>query len=291
MSIHPLACVSSHALIAADVEIGPFCVIEPHVRISAGCRLAGHVTIKTGTELGENNVVCEGAVLGGRPQHTAAPDRCGRLQIGHGNTIREHATLHRALKESNATVIGNGNFIMVNAHIGHDCLIGDNNVLVNNVMLGGHVHIGDRVNLGGAAGVHQFCRIGSMAMIGGQAHIIQDVPPFVTVDGLTSRIVGLNLIGLRRNGGSADEIRQLKAMYRILYRSGRSWKEILAILRAEYTEGRPGELAEFLQTSKRGFVSERRSGFGRPDLRVIEAADVDNEDIDEEIRPFRANAG
>jgi len=289
MSIHPLACVSPRAIVAADVEIGPFCVIEPDVRISSGCRLEGHVTIKNGTELGMNNVICEGAVLGGRPQHTSAPEDSGRLVIGHGNTIREHATLHLALKESGTTIIGNGNFIMVNAHIGHDCVVGDHNVLVNNVMLGGHVRIGNRVNLGGATGVHQFCRIGSMAMVGGQAHIIQDVPPFVTVDGLTSRIVGLNLIGLRRNGCSADEIKQLKAIYRVLYRSGRPWKEILAILNAEYVTGLSGELTEFLQTTKRGIVSERRSGSGRPALRVLEAEDVDNEDADEEIMPFRAS--
>ena len=289
MSIHPLACVSSRAIIAADVDIGPFCVVEPDVRIGSGCRLQGHVTIKSGTELGVNNIVCEGAVLGGKPQHTAAPENSGRLVIGHGNTIREHVTLHRALKESGTTIVGNGNFIMVNVHIGHDCVIGDNNVLVNNVMLGGHVHIGDRVNLGGAAAVHQFCRIGSMAMVGGQAHVVQDVPPFVAVDGLTSRIVGLNLIGLRRNGCSVDEIKQLKAMYRILYRSGRPWKEILAALHAEYVFGLPGELTGFLQTTKRGIVSERRSGSGRPALRVLDAEDVDNEDYNEEIRPFRAS--
>jgi UDP-N-acetylglucosamine acyltransferase len=291
MSIHPLAYVSSKASIAAAVELGPFCVIESEVRIGSGCRLSGHVTIKSGVELGENNTIGEGTVIGGAPQHTSAPAQCGRLMIGNNNVIREHATLHRALKESATTIIGNHNYIMVNAHIGHDCVLGDNNVLVNNVMLGGHVHIGDRVNLGGAAGVHQFCRIGSMAMIGGQAHVIQDVPPFVTVDGLTSRIVGLNLIGLRRNGCSPEDIRQIKAQYRILYRSGRTWKEILAILQAEYSVGRPGELTEFLLTTKRGIVSERRSGSGRPALRVIEAEDVDNEDLEEEIRPFRANVG
>jgi len=291
MNIHPLACVSSLAVIAADVEIGPFCVVEPDVRIGSGCRLESRATLKNGTELGENNVVCEGAVLGGKPQHTAASAHCGRLVIGNGNTIREYATLHRALKESDATIIGNGNFIMVNAHVGHDCVIGNNNVLVNNVMLGGHVHIGHRVNLGGAAGVHQFCRVGSLAMVGGQGHIIQDVPPFMTVDGLTSRIVGLNLIGLRRNGCSPEEIKRLKAQYRVLYRSGRTWKEILAILNTEYSTDLPGELTEFLQTTKRGIVSERRSGSGRPALRVIEAEDVDNEDYDEEIKPFRASVG
>ena len=291
MSIHPLACVSSKATIAADVKIGPFCVIEPDVRIASGCRLGGHVTIKSGTELGENNIVCEGVVLGGGPQHTAAPISNGRLVIGHGNTIREHATLHRAMKESNTTIVGNGNYIMVNAHVGHDCRIGDHNVIVNNVMLGGHVHVGNRVNLGGAAAVHQFCRVGSMAMVGGQAHIIQDVPPFVTVDGLTSRIVGLNLIGLRRNGCGTDDIKQLKALYRVLYRSSKPWKEILAILNAEYSIGLPGELTEFLHATKRGIVSERRSGSGRPALRVIEVEDVDNEDYDEEIRPFRASVG
>ncbi len=291
MSIHPLACVSPQAKIAADAVIGPFCVIEADVRVGSGCRLENRVTLKSGTELGENNILCEGAVLGGRPQHTSAQGACGRLMIGNNNTIRENATLHLAMKESGATVVGNNNFIMVNAHVGHDSVIGDNNILVNNVMLGGHVQIGNRVNLGGAAAVHQFCRIGSMAMVGGQAHIIQDVPPFVTVDGLTSRIVGLNLIGLRRNGCSSEEIKQLKAQYRVLYRSGKTWKDILVTLNTEFSEGMCGDLTRFLQSTKRGIVSERRSGSGRPALRVLDAEDVDNEDSDEEIRPFRAQVG
>ncbi len=291
MGIHPLASVSPKAKLAADVEIGPFCVIESDVSIGAGCRLEGRVSVKSGTILGENNLLAEGSTVGGRPQHTAANAHCGRLVIGNGNTFRENVTVHRAMKESEATTIGNNNFLMVNAHVAHDCRIGDNSVLVNNVMLGGHVEIGSRVILGGAAGVHQFCRVGSMAMVGGQAHVIQDVPPFVTVDGLTSRIVGLNLIGLRRNGCSSEEIKQLKSLYRILYRSGKTWKDILQSLNAEFTDGLPGEFTRFLQSTKRGIVSERRSGSGRPALQVLDAEDVDNEDRDEEIRPFRISAG
>lgn len=264
MKINPLAVVSSRAKIGADVEIGPFCIIEDNVSIADGCRLDSNVTVKSGSILGEGNHLSSGVVIGGLPQHTAARPPFGQVVIGHRNTFREGVTIHRAMKESEATTIGNDNYLMVNAHLGHDVRIGNNNVLVNNVMCGGHVQIGNNINLGGASGVHQFCRIGSLAMVGAQAHVIQDVPPFVTVDGLTSRIVGLNQIGLRRNGKTTEEIRTLKAVYRLLYRSGLPWKEILRKMQEEYAVGPGAEMTQFLLSTKRGIVSERRSAAQAP---------------------------
>jgi len=271
-TISPLAVVSSEAHIGNNVEIGPFCVIEPGVTIGNGCKFESHAVIKSGVTIGENNQFGTGSVIGGTPQHVSAPPPFGQVRIGDGNVFREHTTVHRSLKASGTTDIGNENYLMVNAHVAHDCVIGNNNILVNNVMLGGHVVVAHRAMLGGGAAVHQNCRVGSLAMVGGQAHVIQDIPPFMMVDGLTSRIVGLNLIGLRRNGRTSDEIKTLKGAYFTLYRSGLTWKETLQILQERYSTGPVAELTQFLLSTKRGIVRERSAC--RTQLRVVESDEV-----------------
>jgi UDP-N-acetylglucosamine acyltransferase len=216
------------------------------------------VVIKTGSQLGENNRIFERTVIGGYPQHVHLPERPGRVIVGSGNTLREMVTIHRALEEDQATVIGDNNFLMVNAHVAHDCVLGSNGIFANNVMLAGHVAVEDRAYLSGAVAVHQFTRIGSMAMVGGQAHVTKDVPPFVTVDGLSSYVVGLNTIGLRRAGFDQDTIRQLKAAYRVIYRSGLAWKDVLARLADEFPQGPAARFHEFLAATTRGIMTERR---------------------------------
>ncbi len=258
MRLHPLAVVSPQARIGQDVEIGPFCVVEPDVSIGDGCRLESRVVVKDGTTLAQNNLVAEGAVIGGLPQHANMPERPGRVIIGSGNTIRENVTIHRALEEDEATVVGDNNLIMVNAHIAHDCRVGNNTIFANNVMLAGHVTVGDRAYLSGAAAVHQFCRIGTLAMVGGQSHINKDVPPYVTVDGLSSYVVGLNQIGLRRAGVSSQEVRRLKEAYRVIYRAGLTWNDILAQLHREFNDGLSAQFFQFLSTTTRGITPERR---------------------------------
>jgi UDP-N-acetylglucosamine acyltransferase len=258
VSIDPLASISPQAAVAADVRIGPFCVVEAGAMIGEGCILEARVTIKTGTTLGVNNHVFEGAVLGGLPQHVHVPDAPGKVVIGSGNTIRENVTVHRALQADRATVIGQNNLLMVNAHVAHDCRVGNHTILTNNVMLAGHVTVEDRAYLSGAAAVHQFCRIGSLAMVGGQAHLTKDVPPFVTVDGLSSLVVGLNQVGLRRAGFDLETVRQLKAAYCVIYRSGLAWAEVLRRLRSEFSQGPAARFYQFLSTTSRGIVTERR---------------------------------
>lgn len=256
--IHPFALVSPEAEIGQNVSIGPYTVVDSGVRIGDGCTLAARVSIKTGTTLGENNEVCEGAVLGGKPQHLRAGDHLGELHIGTGNTIREFVTIHRGLHPNSNTIVGNNNLLMVNVHVAHDCCVGNQTILANNVMLAGHVSVADRAYLSGAVGVHQFCRIGQLAMVGGQGHISQDVPPFVTVDGHSSLIVGLNIIGLRRAGLSTEDIQQLKQAYRIIYRGGMSWADTLRCLAETFTEGPATQFLDFLSHGKRGFTQERR---------------------------------
>jgi len=258
VKIHSTALVSPDARIGAEVEIGPYCVIEPDTIIGEGCVLAGHVTVKRGTTLGSHNRVFESAILGGYPQHVHMPERPGRVVVGSGNTIRENVTIHRALSEQETTVVGDNNLIMVNAHIAHDCKVGSHAIITNNVMLGGHVLVEDRAYVSGGVAVHQFCRIGKLAMVGGQSRVVKDVPPYVTVDGQSSYVVGLNQIGLRRAGYTPEQIHQLKRAYRVLYRSTLLWNDVLAKLAADFPEDPAAHLHEFCAHTRRGIVPERR---------------------------------
>jgi UDP-N-acetylglucosamine acyltransferase len=246
-------------VIGRDVEIGPFCVVESEATIGDGCKLESRVVVKSGTTLGPNNRIFEGAVLGGLPQHVHMPEHPGRVVIGADNTIRENVTVHRALSAGETTTIGDSNLLMVNVHIAHDCRVGSHTIFANNAMLAGHVTVDDRAYISGAAAAHQFCRIGRLAMVGGQSHIIKDVPPYVTVDGVSSYIVGLNQVGLRRAGFTPGDVLQLKRAYRVIYRSRLTWNEILARLQQEFSEGPAAEFYRFLSATRRGIVAERRA--------------------------------
>jgi len=257
--IHPTAVIDPRARIGRNVDVGPFCVIERDVVVGDDCLLAARVVLKQSTRLGCANEIAEGAVLGGKPQHLRHRDGFGQLVIGDRNIIRENTTLHLGLTPSCATVIGDDNLVMVNVHIAHDCQIGHHTIMANNVVMAGHVTIGNHAYLSGAVGIHQFCRIGAHAMVGGQAHVTKDVPPFVTVDGQTTRIVGLNLIGLRRRGFDNETIRELKAAYRTIYRRGLKWTEVLDVLRAEFPTGPAAEFLPFFLASQRGVLFERKT--------------------------------
>ena len=188
------------AQIGQDVEIGPFCVIEPDVTIADGCRLESRVVLKNGTVLGPNNWIFDGAVIGGMPQHAHMPERAGKVIIGSGNVIRENVTIHRALEADDATLIGDNNLLMVNVHVAHDCRVGNNIIFANNAMLAGHVTVGDRANVSGRSRP-SILPDRLDGMVGGQSHR-QDVPPYITVDGLSSYAVGINQIGLRAPGSA-----------------------------------------------------------------------------------------
>lgn len=258
MQIHPSAVVHPSARLGRGVSIGPFCVIEQEVTIGARCKLDSHVVIKQGSTLADDNHVCEGAIIGGLPQHVHMPERVGDLVIGSNNTIREHATLHRALEEGQTTRVGDHNLFMVGVHVAHDCLVGSHTIFANNAMLAGHVVVEDRAYVSGNVAVHQFCRIGRLAMVGGLARVIKDVPPYVTIDGTSNYVVGLNFVGLRRNGFTSEQIAQLKLAYRTIYRSGMKWQEILERLRVEFASGPAACYAAFCAGSRRGIVAERR---------------------------------
>lgn len=270
--IHPTAVVDSRAELGTDVVIGPLCVVEAGAVIGDGCTLEARAVVKARTTLGCQNEIGEGAVIGGKAQHLHVHDPGGTLTIGSHNRIRENVTMHRGWANDATTTIGDHNLFMVGSHVGHDCRVGSNCVLVNHVLLGGHVQVEDRAYLGGASAVHQFCRIGRLAMIGGLAKVTQDVPPFVMVEGSApSQVIGLNKVGLRRNGYTAEQVHQLKQAYRVIYREGLRWSEVLAILEADFQDGPAAAFSEYFKSGKRGFTQERRIS-RRATLKIIDPA-------------------
>ncbi|MGI6402150.1 MAG: acyl-ACP--UDP-N-acetylglucosamine O-acyltransferase [Thermoguttaceae bacterium] len=256
--IHTLALVDPSAKIGQDVQIGPFCIVEEGASIGDGTILEARVTIKKETIIGKNNHIFEGAIIGGLPQCVGLSEEdCGGLIVGDGNVIRENVTIHRSMHAENSTVVGDDCMLMANVHIAHDCHVADEVIMANNAMLAGHCSVGRRAFVSGAAGAHQHVRIGAFAMVGGQAHLVRDVPPFVTVDGLSSQVVGLNLVGLRRAGFTATDVKTLKEVYRILYKSDLNWREIVEKIGNDYKEGVGAEMARFLSSTTRGVTTER----------------------------------
>ena len=253
--IHYTAVVDSHAELGRNVVIGPFCLVEAGAILGDDCNLGAGAIIRSRTTLGCDNNIGEGAVIGGRAQHLQVHEPGGMLTIGNHNRIRENVTIHRGWANDASTVVADNNLLMVSAHVGHDCRVGSHCILVNHVLLGGFVQVNDRAYLGGAAAVVQHCRIGRLAMIGAMTKISQDVPPYVTV--VDAQVVGLNRVGLKRNGFTPQDMLQIKAAYRVIYRQGLRWCEVLAILKSEFSTGPAAEFNDFLSSGKRGFVQER----------------------------------
>jgi len=282
--IHPTAVVDSRAELGANVVVGPFCVIEAGAIIGEGCQLETRAVVKGRTTLGCYNEIGEGAVIGGKAQHVHVHDPGGTLTIGDHNCIRENVTLHRGWANDASTTIGDHNLFMVGSHVGHDCRVGNHCILVNHVLLGGHVQVEDRAYLGGASAVHQFCRIGKLVMVGGLAKVTQDVPPYVMVEGAApSQVIGLNKVGLRRGGFTVEQIQQLKEAYRVIYREGLRWSEVLAILQADFATGPAAAFYEFVKSGKRGFTQERRIS-RRATLKIIDPAQDEIEQADRRQR-------
>ena len=259
MSIHPTAIVDRSARLGEGVALGPYSVVEDDVVIGARTELRAHAVVKRHTTLGEDNTVHEGAILGGEPQDVAFTGGESRLEIGSGNRIREGVTINRATRPGGVTRVGSGCFLLAYAHIAHENRIGDNVVMANNVAFGGHVEVGDRAFVGGGAMVHQFCRVGRLAMIGGKSKVIQDALPFVTSDGSPCRAHGLNLVGLRRAGVPTEHVRALKEGYRLLLRASLRLPDALERM-AAVQDPLVDEVIAFVRTTTRGFAHAARGG-------------------------------
>jgi UDP-N-acetylglucosamine acyltransferase len=253
VQVHATAVVDADARLAEGVVVGPYAVVERGTVIGARTEVRAHAVVKRFTTLGVDNVVHEGAVLGGEPQDVGFAGAESSLVIGDANRIREGVTIHRASTPGGATRVGSGCFLMASSHVAHDCHVGDGVVLANNVALAGHVHVGERAFLSGGVVVHQFCRVGRLAMLGGNAKVVRDCLPFVVTDGVPARARGLNLVGLRRAGLGAADVRVLKECYRLLLRSGTRLPESLAGLDGL---GHPlaAEMAAFVRGSRRGIT-------------------------------------
>lgn len=252
--IHPTAVVAAGAEIGAGVEIGPFAIVGEHVQIGDRTVIGAHSVIDGRTTLGEDNVVFHHASLGAPPQDLKFHGEPSRLVIGHRNQIREFATLHLGTEKGGMlTQVGDDNMLMNYTHVAHDCVIGDRNVLANGVQLGGHVTIGEWVVVGALSGIHQFVKIGESVMIGAGSMVSQDVAPFCTASGDRAELRGLNLVGLKRRGFSADLTAAIKRAYRILFQSGLKLADALDQVRAG--ESAPPEverMLEFAAASERG---------------------------------------
>jgi len=250
--IHPTAHISPTARIADDAEIGPNVIVGERSTIGSGTIVMANAVIGPWTTIGNGNKIHYGAIVGHDPQDIGFNGEESYAVIGNGNIIREYATIHRGNRPGTTTVLGNNNFIMIQAHVAHNCELGDNIVLAGGALLAGHVNVADCAIISGNCVVHQFCRIGRLAMMRGLSRTSRDVPPFCIMDE-THTVKSLNLIGLRRNGFDAKKVRALKNAYLILFRGGLNMQNAI-----EQVEGEVDltddvqELLDFIRSSKRG---------------------------------------
>lgn len=214
------AVVDPRARLGCNVRVGHFCVIGPEVTIGDDTLIEDHVVISGVTAMGSANHVFPGCVIGSHPQDTGYRNTPTRVEIGDGNTFREHCTVNRATeKEDGVTRVGDNNYFMTATHIAHDCNLGDRIVIANNAMLGGHVHIANDVTIAGGVGIHHFASIGQLSFIGGMSRVLHDVPPYMIVEGQPSKPRGANVVGLKRHDFPEADIKSLSDAYKLLYRS------------------------------------------------------------------------
>jgi UDP-N-acetylglucosamine acyltransferase len=220
LKIHPTALVDPNAQIGADVEIGPFSMIGPQAVIGNNTIVQSHVVIEGNVAIGTGNFIGHGAIIGTPPQDLSfSPERKTKIEIGNDNIIREYCTIHRGSSEGSATKIGDKNFLMAGAHVGHNCEIGNGVIIANNCLLAGHVRVGDSAFLGGGSTFHQHMHVGRLVMVQGSSAFGKDIPPFV-IAAERNYVFGLNVVGLRRAGFSGQDRDEIKAAFKLLYTSG-----------------------------------------------------------------------
>lgn len=241
--IHPTAVISSEATLADDVRVGPFAIVEGPVVVGPGSEIEGHACLTGPLRIGPETFIGHGAVLGKAPQHREDTGADGTIEIGAGNVIREYVTIHRGTGTGGGTRIGDRNYLMIGAHIGHDAVVGNACTVVNGALIGGHVELHDGCVISAHAAIQQRVRIGRLAMIGGLGSTTRDVPPFVLQQGYNA-VSGLNIVGLRRAGLSASVIGALREAYRVLYKEGRTRPSALERIEADL--GHVPEVVEFI---------------------------------------------
>jgi UDP-N-acetylglucosamine acyltransferase len=255
----PTARVDPGAVIGPGTRIGEYCVIESDVIIGAQCLLEPYVYVKRWTTLGDRNEISAATVLGTDPLDKGFTRERSYLIIGNENKIREHYTISRGTQPESETRIGNGNYIMTSGHIAHNCTLGDEIVVASCALVAGYAEIESKAFVSGGVVIHQYSRVGELAMIGGNTRVNSDVPPYFLCTDFNVAARGLNMVGLKRAGFPLEEIRQLKSAYRLLYRSGLKQAEALARIEAELPSDCARHLVEFIRKSKRGICGESRA--------------------------------
>ncbi|MGH9648795.1 MAG: acyl-ACP--UDP-N-acetylglucosamine O-acyltransferase [Bryobacteraceae bacterium] len=262
MPIDPSAQVALTARVHPDAVIGPgvvigdFAIIENDVAIGAGSRLEPYVYIKRWTTLGQGNQISAGTVLGTDPLDKGFTGARSFLKIGNGNIIREHYTISRGTAPESETVIGDENYIMTSGHVAHNCRIGNRTVIASCALVAGHVEVEDQAFISGGVVIHQYSRIGRLAMIGGNTRVNSDLPPYFLYTDFNVAAHGLNLVGLRRAGFDEADIKALKSAYRLLYRSGLKLDDALQRIETEVPTEHARHLVAFVRSSKRGIARE-----------------------------------
>ena len=255
--LHPTAIIADGAEIGPGTRIGPYAVIGAGVRLGRDNIVGPHAVVEGDTEIGDRNHIFQFASVGAAPQDLKFAGENSRLRIGDGNVFREHVTIHSgAARPLGVTTIGDGNLFMANAHVAHDCCIGNHTRFVNGAMIAGYGEVGDHAFLSGLVAVHQFTRIGAFAFVAAGAMVSQDVPPFCLAQGDRARLVSLNEVGLRRHGFAEPEVLALRRVFRMLFRGTGAKAERMARVRHDHAGERGvAELLDFLADSKRGLVA------------------------------------
>ncbi len=253
--IHPTAIIHPRAKLDPTVQVGPYSVIDEGVEVGPGCVIGPQVYLTGLTTIGAQNRFYSGCVIGESPQDLKYNGEPTRLRIGDHNVFREHVTVHRSNKTGEDTVIGSRNFLMAHCHVAHNCRIGDSVILANGALLAGHVTLADRAFVSGNCIIHQFVRVGTLALMQGGSAISLDLPPYTVACG-GNTICGLNTVGLRRAGFTPAERLELKQLYRLLFREGRNLREAVAEARSKYSSAPAREVLDFVAASKRGVCSD-----------------------------------
>jgi UDP-N-acetylglucosamine acyltransferase len=251
MPIHPTALIDGRAAIHPDADIGPYVVVNGPVRVGPRTRVSAHATLMGWTEIGADNAIHSAAVIGDTPQDLAFTGEESHLRIGDRNVIREHVQISRGTRPGSATVIGDDNYLMATSHVGHNCRIGNRVIITNGAMLGGYVEVEDQAIVSGNCTVHQFVRIGRLAILRGLSRTSRDVPPFCVMDG-THTVRAINRVGLRRAGFSAAQIRALQNAFMRLFGRARNLRIALSELESEPASPEVNYLIDFIRASKRG---------------------------------------
>ncbi|MFT5288406.1 MAG: UDP-N-acetylglucosamine acyltransferase [Planctomycetota bacterium] len=266
--IHPKAEIAPGAELGVDVRIGPYTVVGPNVKVGDRTRIGAQVVIDGVTTLGEENVIVGQASIGAAPQDLSYEDEPTHCTLGDRNTVREFVTINRGtLKGGGLTSVGNDCLLMACCHVAHDCQIEDDVILANNVLMAGHVRVGRAAIVNGAAAAHQFVTIGAYSYVGGLTRVIQDVPPFMILEGHPARVRKVNVIGLERAGYPTESIGAVRAAYRRLYRSGETRSRVLEGLESENEDEMVKVLVAALRETEKGskgrFRETLREEFGR----------------------------